>query len=163
MKPLAMVVCVADDGTIGKDGGLPWHLPEDLRHFKAVTMGHAIVMGRRTHASIGRALPGRRSIVVTRDPSYVAPGCEIAPSLERALELARETDDEPRVIGGSSLYAEALPSATRIFLTRWHRVAHGDVFFPLDALAEFETTERRMAETPDLEMCVLDRVRGLRA
>ena len=160
MKPLAMVVCVADDGTIGKDGGLPWHIPEDLRHFKAVTMGHAMIMGRKTHASIGRALPGRRTIVVTRDPAYSAQGCEVVSSLDRALELARETDEEPRIVGGSALYAEALPKTTRIYLTRLHRNGCGDVFFPLEALGDFETTEAKKGETPEVEMLVLDRVRG---
>jgi len=156
-----MVVCVANGGTIGKDGTLPWHLPEDLRHFKAVTMGHAMIMGRKTYASIGRALPGRRSVVVTRDRAFVAPGCDVCGSLAEALAAARTTDTEPRVIGGAALYLEALPLTTRLFLTRLHRDVEGDTFFPLSALGDFEVRETRRAETPDLEMSVLERVRGL--
>lgn len=163
MKPLAMVVCVANGGTIGKDGTLPWHLPEDLRHFKAVTMGHAMIMGRKTYASIGRALPGRRSLVVTRDRGFSAPGCDVFGSLDEAIAAARATDDEPRIIGGSSLYAEALAQTTRIYLTRLHRDVEGDTFFPLDALADFDLRETRKAETPDVEMQILERARGLHA
>jgi dihydrofolate reductase len=157
VKALSLVLCVADDGTIGKDGSLPWHLPEDLKHFKAVTKGHAIVMGRKTHASIGRPLPERRNIVVTRDRDYRAPGCEVVHSLDEALALAWSTDPEPCIIGGSSLYAEALPLATRIHLSRLHRNAGGDVFFPLESLSEFREVERRSAETPDLEFVTLER------
>ena len=162
MKPLAMVLCVADDGAIGKDGGLPWHLPEDLRHFKAMTIGHAIIMGRKTYETVKRPLPGRRNIVVTRDASYVAPGCEVVTSLDQSITLARDTDDEPRIIGGSVLYLDALPQVTRIYMTRLHRNVGGDTFFPLDALGDFEVTETTKAQTPDLEMLVMDRVRGRR-
>lgn len=163
MKPLAIVVCVAERGVIGKDGALPWRLPEDLAHFKAVTMGHAIVMGRKTHASIGRALPGRRNIVVTRDPTYAAPGCEVVGSLGEALAAARLTDAEPCVIGGASLYEEALPMTTKIHLSRLRREVDGDTFFPLAALDGFEVESRVPVETPDLEISVLVRKETARA
>ncbi len=143
MRPLALVVAVSENGVIGRDGGLPWHLPEDLRHFRRVTTGHAIVMGRRTWESIGRALPDRRSIVVTRTPGYVAPGADIAPSLEAALALAYATDPEPRVIGGGQLYAAALPLATRIYVTRVHRVVDGDTYFPALDEGEWVAAEKR--------------------
>lgn len=161
MEPLAMVVCAANGGVIGKDGTLPWHLPEDLRHFKAVTLGHTMIMGRKTYASIGRPLPGRRTVVVTRDRAFVAAGCEVAHSLSEAMEIARKTDGEPRLVGGSSLYREALPLATRIFLTRYHRDVEGDTTFPLDALGDFDVAERRAAETEGVEMLVLVRTRGI--
>src|SRR3954470_2467823 len=114
--PLALVVAIADGGVIGKDGTLPWRIPEDLQHFKAMTMGHAIIMGRKTHASIGRPLAGRRNIVVSRTADGFD-GCELARSLEAAIALARTTDPEPRIIGGVKLFEEALALATRIFLT----------------------------------------------
>ncbi len=157
MRSLALVVCVADDGSIGKAGALPWHIPEDLRHFRAKTLGHAVIMGRKTHASIGRALPGRRNLVVSRDPGFRAPGCEVAGSLDAALELAWAGDDEPRVIGGAALYAEALPRVTRVFLTRVHRDGQGDVFFPLASLAGFREVLRSPGETPEVEFLTLER------
>lgn len=146
MEPLAIVVAVAENGVIGRDGGLPWHLPEDLKHFRQVTTGHAILMGRRTWASIGRPLPQRRSIVVSGTPGFAPAGAEVAASLDEALRLARETDPEPRVIGGARLYAEALPRATRLFLTRVHRVADGDTRFPPLDLSEWREVERRDGE-----------------
>lgn len=157
---LTVVVAVADDGTIGHAGGLPWHLPEDLRHFKAATMGHAIIMGRKTWDSIGRALPGRRSIVVTRDRTWGAPGAERAASLAEALELARATDDDPHVIGGGAIYGEAMPLATRVLLTEVHRAPGGDVRFPAAALEAFREVERRRGESDELEFVVLQRDSG---
>jgi dihydrofolate reductase len=111
LPPLALIVAVARDGIIGRDGALPWHLPEDLRHFKRLTRGHAIVMGRRTFESIGRPLPERRNLVVSRTLAAPPPGVELFPSLDAALAAARTTDPEPFVIGGAALYAEALPRA----------------------------------------------------
>ncbi|HVJ94848.1 MAG TPA: dihydrofolate reductase [Labilithrix sp.] len=153
--PLAMVVAIADGGVIGKDNGLVWRLPEDMRHFKAVTMGHAIIMGRKTHASIGRALPRRRNIVVSRTASGFE-GCELARSLEEAITLARTTDEEPRIIGGAQIYAEALPLATRIFLTEVHRKVEGDAFFHLDRTGWRETS-RRAGESEGVEFVTLER------
>ena len=129
--PLAMVVAMNADRVIGVDGDLPWRIREDLRHFRRVTMGHAIIMGRRTHDSIGRPLPGRQNIVLTRQQGLVIPGCDVATSLAEAIAIARAAgDDEPRIIGGASLYAEALPLATRLILTEVHRQVDGDTHFP---------------------------------
>lgn len=158
MRGLAIVVAVSDAGIIGKDNALPWHIPEDLKHFRAVTTGHVIVMGRLTHASIGKALPGRTNVVVTRDPSAIAEGCEARTTLAEALELAWQTDDEPRVIGGARLYAEALPLATKIYLTEVHREVEGDVRFPSFDRSLFRETERRKGETPDVEFVTLERI-----
>lgn len=127
--PLGLVVAMARNRGIGLDGQLPWHLPEDLKRFKALTMGHALIMGRKTHESIGRPLPGRRNIVVTRSAASFA-GCETAASLEAAMTLARQTDAMPLVIGGSELYAQALPYATHLYLTRVDRDVEADTFFP---------------------------------
>ena len=152
---LAMVVAIGDGGVIGKDGELPWHIPEDMRHFKAVTMGHAIIMGRKTHASIGRPLKGRRNIVVSRTADGFE-GCELARSLEEAIAMARTSDDEPRIIGGAHLYEEALPLATRIFLTEVHRKVDGDAFFHLDR-SGWRETSRRPGESEGVEFVTLER------
>jgi dihydrofolate reductase len=126
---VALVVAVADNGTIGRDGALPWHLPDDLRRFKTITMGAPVVMGRRTYESIGRPLPGRHNIVVSRNPAWHAEGVTAVRDLPAALAAA---GDAPQVmiIGGAALYAEALPLAQRIYLTRVHAAVDGDVRFP---------------------------------
>jgi dihydrofolate reductase len=152
---LAIVVAIADDGLVGKGDELPWRIPEDMRHFKAMTMGHAIIMGRKTHASIGRPLAGRRNIVVSRTADGFE-GCEVARSLEEAIALARTTDEEPRIIGGAQIYEEALPLATRIFLTEVHGKHEGDTFFHLDR-SGWRETSRRAAETEGVEFVTLER------
>lgn len=154
-EPLALVVAIGDGGVIGKDNGLPWRLPEDMRHFKAMTMGHAIIMGRKTHASIGRPLPGRRNIVVSRSADAFE-GCDLARSLEDAITLARTTDPEPRIIGGAQLYEEAFPLATRIFLTEVHGTYDGDAFLHIDR-SGWRETSRRAAETEGVEFVTLER------
>jgi dihydrofolate reductase len=124
-----LVAAVAATGVIGKDGGLPWQLPEDLKHFKRLTLGHPVIMGRRTWESLGRALPGRDNIVVTSQPGYDAPGASVAGSLEAALALCA---GEPVafVIGGSRLFAEVLPIAAGLVLTEIQRDFPGDTWFP---------------------------------
>ena len=129
MSEIVLVAAVAENGVIGRDGALPWHLPADLAHFKRVTWGHPILMGRRTFAVIGRALPGRRNIVLTSNPNFVAPGVETAASLKQALSLAGDVP-QIMVIGGAELYRAALPLARRIYLTRVHARIEGDAFFP---------------------------------
>lgn len=155
LAPLALIVAVARNGVIGRAGTLPWHLSEDLRHFKQTTSGHAIIMGRRTYESIGRPLPKRRNIVVTRSGAPFE-GCETATSLPEAIALARETDDCPFIIGGASLYAEALPIATEVHLTRIDHDYEGDTFFASD-LSAFEETESRDGETDGVRFLVLRR------
>ena len=125
---------------IGRDNALPWRLPADLAHFKRVTMGRPIVMGRRTHESIGKALPGRENIVVTHNASFRAPGCTVVPSLEAAWRVAGDAD-EVCVIGGSSLFAETLPIADVIHLTEVEADVPGDTYFP-----EFDRSEWREKE-----------------
>ena len=143
---VTIIVACARGGVIGRDNGLPWHLPEDLRHFKATTTGHAILMGRKTFQSIGRVLPGRRTIVITRNPDWHFPGCERAGSLDEAIALAARpgpdaaiSTDEVFVVGGAQLYAQALPIADRIVLTEIDLAVDGDVFFP--ALSEGDWRE----------------------
>lgn len=130
MKPsITLVVAVADNGVIGRDNKMPWHLPADLAHFKLLTWGKPIVMGRRTYESIGRPLPGRTNVVVTRDPAWSRPGVTVAHSLDEALAAARSAP-EVMVIGGAQLYAEALPRAARIEYTQVHGAPEGDTHWP---------------------------------
>lgn len=146
---ISLVVAVAQNGVIGRDGGLPWRLSSDLKHFKALTMGRPIVMGRLTHESIGKALPGRQNIVITTDADYVAPGCDVVTSPEQAIAVAA-TQDEVMVIGGSHVYAAFLPLATRIHLTRVQAEVDGDAFFPELNPNEWQETSREEHAADDV-------------
>lgn len=126
---------------IGRDGRLPWHIPEDLKRFRALTMGHHIVMGRKTWESIGRPLPGRNMVVVTRDEGYAAAGCLVAHSLEEALELAGD-DPEVFVIGGAELYGKAFPLADRLYMTEVAAEVEGDTYLPAFDRAQWAETAR---------------------
>ena len=136
----SIVVAVARNGVIGRDNQLPWRLPDDLRYFKQVTQGHAVIMGRRTWQSIGKALPGRRNIVVTRDRAFEAPGCVVAHSLAEAWKAA-EGAEEACVIGGTSLFEETLPSADVIHLTEVEADVEGDTYFPPFDRGQWRETE----------------------
>ena len=127
-RQITIIAAMARNRAIGVDGRIPWHLPGELAHFKATTMGKPIVMGRKTWESIGRALPGRQNIVVSRDPGFTAPGCETAASFEKAVSLA--TGPEVMVIGGGELYARALPVADRMILTVVDCEPRADTWFP---------------------------------
>ena len=128
---LELIAAVAANGVIGKGGQLAWHLPDDLRHFKQLTIGHPILMGRRTYESIGRPLPGRRSIVIsTTLPEPPHPEVALARSLEEAIKLAADTPGPAFIIGGARLYAAALPRADVLHLTEIGDAVEGDVFFP---------------------------------
>jgi dihydrofolate reductase len=126
---VTLIVARARNGVIGASGGLPWRLPEDLAFFKRTTMGHPIVMGRKTWESIGRPLPGRRSIVVTRELSFAATGAEVVHSLDQAIRRCADTE-EIFVIGGAQLYTEALGGADRLLLTEIDADFDGDTFLP---------------------------------
>lgn len=127
-----VIVAAADLGrVIGRHNRLPWHLPSDLKRFRSVTMGRAVVMGRRTFESIGRALPGRSNVVISRDAAYRAEGCEMAPSLAAAIELGARHHDEVMIIGGAQVYDDALAVADRILLTVVHDRFEGDAWFPI--------------------------------
>lgn len=129
---VSLVAAVARNGVIGRDGAIPWHLPEDMARFRELTMGHAVVMGRRTWDSLPdrfRPLPGRRNVVVTRNPEWSAEGAERAGSLEDALALV-ERDEHVFVIGGAELYAAALPCADELLLTEVDLEVKGDAVFP---------------------------------
>ncbi len=155
---LALVAAVAKNGVIGKDGGLPWRLPEDLRHFKNVTTGHAMVMGRKTYDSIGRPLPNRRNLVVSRTEGLVLEGVEVFGDLEAALQAAWQTDDEPRVIGGGTIYAQAIERATTLYLTEVDREIEGDVQFPAFDRSLFREVSRTNGETEGVTFVRLERL-----
>jgi dihydrofolate reductase len=138
---VSIVVATDDHGGIGLGGGLPWHLPEDLKRFKALTMGKPIVMGRRTHDSIGRPLPGRHNIVISRQPGLRIEGCTVVDSLDAALAAAGPVP-EVVVIGGADVYRLALPGAETLYLTRVHADVGADTFFPALDAADWEEVAR---------------------
>jgi dihydrofolate reductase len=141
--PLSIVVAVAENGVIGVRNRLPWRLPADLQRFKELTLGRPIVMGRKTYESIGRPLPGRHNIVVSRQAALTIAGCTVVRSLDAALEAAGTTQDVA-LIGGAELYGQALPRVQTIHLTRVHARIEGDVLFPpLDAREWEEVTVGR--------------------
>ena len=128
--PLTFIVAVAKNGVMGKDGALPWDLPEDRAFFRDMTMGHAIIMGRRTWDERGAPLPGRRNIVVSRSGAVSGTGREVVPTIEEAIALARATDPDPIVVGGAEIFRLAFPYATRILYTAIDFDAPGDTFYP---------------------------------
>jgi dihydrofolate reductase len=132
MSIVTLVVARAENGVIGRDGKLPWHIPDDLKRFKALTMGSSMVMGRKTFDSLGRLLPGRQHIVVTRDPHWSAQGVDVAHDVAEALSVARE--ERVTVIGGAEIYGLFLPVADRAEVTEVHAEVEGDTFLdPFDA------------------------------
>jgi dihydrofolate reductase len=142
---LSLIVAVAENGVIGARGALPWRLPDELAHFKRTTLGKPVLMGRRTYESLGRPLPGRANVVVSRDPKFSTHGAQVARDLDEAIGM-HAAAPEQFVIGGASLYAEALPRAERIYLTRVHARPSGDVSFP--ELASGEWGESLVSEHP---------------
>lgn len=168
---LSLIVAAAENGVIGRDNKLPWHLPEDLKYFKRVTMGKPIVMGRKTFESIGRPLPGRTNIVITRNPDWQAEGVRALPTVEAALELAEEIAlidgaEELMVIGGAEIYRAALPLADRLYLTEVHAQVSGDALLPdIDWSCWRELGRERHAASDsnpyDYSFVVFDRVEGV--
>lgn len=127
----SLIVAMDERGGIGWEGKLPWRLPADLKRFRELTMGHYIIVGRKTFESIGKPLPGRNTIVVTRDKGFHAEGCQVSHSFEESLKLARDGgESEVFVCGGAEIYAQALDLADRIYLTRVHAEVEADTFFP---------------------------------
>ena len=159
---LTAVVAATENDVIGRNNGMPWHLPADLAHFKAITLGHPVLMGRKTYEAIGRPLPGRRNLVLSRSPDFAVPGVEVVHSLEAAIAAAGDVP-ELMVIGGAALYTLALPRTDRVHLTRLHMTLDGDAHFP--ALPESQWREvsrspRRPADERnacDMTFLVLER------
>ncbi len=160
MDPLSLIACFSRNRVIGRDGKLPWHYPEDLAHFKRVTAGHTLILGRKTWESIVMPLEGRRVIVLSRNPHYRAPGCDTAASLDEAIALARVGDSCPFICGGGELYKHAIPHVTLMFLTEIQREVEGDTFFPEFNEKEWREVERR--ESGELVFRRLERKGGQR-
>ena len=133
---LSIIVAMAKNRVIGADGGIPWHLPEELKRFKSLTLGHHLIMGRKTWESIGRLLPGRTTVIVTRQRGYRAPGAQVAHSLDEAI-AACGADDEIFVIGGAELYAQSLARAGRLYLTTVDAEVAGDTVMPEYAASDW--------------------------
>lgn len=162
-------MAVAENGVIGKENTLPWRLPEDLKYFKRITMGHPIVMGRLTFDSIGKPLPGRTNIVVTRQKSWEKEGVEVAHSLDDALNIGRNVVEDTgdinwlMLIGGANLYEQALPQCRRLYLTEVHADVEGDAFFPSIDRQQWKEISREFyaadeSNPYDYSFVVLDRV-----
>lgn len=149
-KRVVMVAAYAANRVIGDHGRIPWHLPEDFAHFKAVTLGHTLVMGRATYDSIGRPLPGRTTIVVTRDPDWSADGVLVAHSLPEALDLAAGLDGDIVIAGGGQIYEQAMPLATHQILTEVHQSPPGDAHYPAFDSGEWAETGRESREGFDI-------------
>jgi dihydrofolate reductase len=143
---VTLVAAVARNGVIGHDGGIPWRLPGEQAHFKTVTMGHVLVMGRRTYESIGRPLPGRTTVVVTRNPDWRPPGDPTdvltAPTVEAALQLGATLDEQVYVVGGEQVYSESLATADELLITEVDAEPRGDTFFPEVEWSQWVERER---------------------
>lgn len=142
---ISIIVAMAKNRVIGNQGQLPWYLPTDLRRFRQLTMGHPLLMGRQTFEAIGRPLPGRRTIVLSRNPAYQAAGCELAGDLNTALLMARGAE-ELFVCGGAQIYRQVLPLAERIYLTELAVAVEGDAFFPEVPEDDFQTRHSEQVE-----------------
>ncbi len=162
---VSAVVAASDNGVIGRDGGLPWHVSSDMKLFKEITMGKPVIMGRRTWDSLPRRpLPGRRNIIITRQAEFAAEGAQLARSVDEALGLCAG-EQEVSIIGGGQIYADAMPRTDRIYLTRIHLEAEGDTFLPDLPEEDWREVERRRfakGERDDaaFTLIVLDRVRA---
>lgn len=142
---ISIVVATAENGVIGIENRLPWRLSSDLKNFKKLTSGHAILMGRKTYESIGKPLPKRRNLVISRDPAYQAEGCEVFQSIEAAIEAAQaQNETEVFVIGGAQIYRQVLPKADKIYLTRVKAAVEGDAFFEIDHLDQWKEVDTQV-------------------
>ncbi len=167
---ISLIVAVAENGIIGRDGGLPWRLSSDLKTFRRLTMGKPMIMGRRTFASLGKPLDGRDNLVVTRDAGFASPGVEVFPALEPAIERARTLanergTDEIMMIGGADIYRQVLDTADRIYWTRVEASPDGDTVFPDFDRSRWRETAREVIPQGPKDDCAavlitLDRIRA---
>ncbi|PID44638.1 MAG: dihydrofolate reductase [Proteobacteria bacterium] len=167
---ISIIVAMSENRVIGRNNKLPWYLPNDLRYFKSVTMGKPVIMGRKTFESIGRPLPGRMNLVITRDEAWQAEGVTICHTIESAIEKAKSSaeitgEDEVMIIGGARIYRQTMPLATRVYLTKVHEEIDGDAFFDEVDWSEWEEVAREdfTAEPPnsyDYSFIVLEPKQG---
>ena len=163
-RPLSLIVACSQNGVIGVGGDLPWRIGADLKRFKQLTMGHAILMGRKTYDSLGRCLPGRTSIVISRNTGLEIPGAVTVGDMHQAVQAVDPDDSEPFVIGGGQVYRDALPWVQTVYLTRIMAEVEGDTFFPIDQLVEptWRLTQRQgplICEKSGIEYCFEDFLR----
>ncbi|MGY8985686.1 MAG: dihydrofolate reductase [Sphingomonadales bacterium] len=159
---ISFVVAVAENGVIGRGGNLPWNIPADLQYFKRITMGHPIIMGRKTYESIGKPLPGRTNIIITRNRGYVAKGCKVATSLQGGYDISALETDEAMIIGGAEIFRMAIKDVDRLYLTIVHSNPEGDVIFPeYNCAQDFNEIWREdhvaEGESPAFSFVTLDR------
>lgn len=159
---ISFIVAMDELKAIGKNNNLPWHLPEDLKFFKKVTMGHPIAMGRKTHESIGRPLPGRGNIIITRNPDFQSEGCTVFHSVADFVAYCRQSEEEIFVIGGAEIFKETFEFADRLYITNIHHEFEGDTFFPKFDEAKWElkslTKGIKDEKNPyDYEFCLYER------
>ena len=147
---ISLIVAMDEQRGIGVEGRLPWHLPADLKRFKSLTMGHHLIMGRKTYESIGVPLPGRTMIIVTRNPNYQPDGCMVARSLDTAIEFARMgMDNETFIIGGGDLFEQSIDLADRIYLSQVHATLPADVYFPEISSDDWQETKSELVPADD--------------
>ncbi|HSJ20505.1 MAG TPA: dihydrofolate reductase [Nocardioidaceae bacterium] len=158
-RRIVLVAAVADNGVIGQAGEIPWRIPEDMKHFREVTTGHPVLMGRVTYESIGRPLPGRTNIVITSDPAWAADGVRVAGSVREGLDLAREVGGDVMVIGGARVYEATMGVADVQVLTEVHQSPEGDTFYPAFDRSEWVETRREAHDGHDFVW--LERRRGV--
>jgi dihydrofolate reductase len=142
-----LIVAMAKNRVIGRGNAIPWDIPEEQQRFKKITMGHTLVMGRKTFESIGRPLPGRKTVIITRQENYTAKGCMVAKSLDEALELCRK-ESKVFISGGQQIYGQAMALADEIYLTTLEREVEGDIYFPRFQQEDFEVTFSETVEGP---------------
>ena len=159
---ISIIAAMSLNRVIGNNNTIPWHIPGEQHRFKQITWGHAIIMGRKTHESIGKPLPGRTNIIITRQKNYPAPGCIVVNSLEQALQSCPPHEDEAFIIGGEQIFQLALPITERMYLTTIQQQIKGDTFFPEISLAEFKQmrTEFIDAATP-YTFSIFERTSGI--
>lgn len=165
-RALSIIAAVADNGVIGNNNSLPWHIPDDLKYFKTITLGKPILMGRRTFDSLGRPLPGRPHLVISRNPDFTAAGVETFSSLDSAVRRGEQLAaaggvDEIMLIGGAQLFAQGFPRVSRLYLTEIHSLPDGDVFFPPFARSQWSEISRHTVgaagDIPAHDFVVLER------
>ena len=158
LLPLASIVAFAKKRVIGYQDDMPWHYPEDLRHFRRTTQGHAVVMGRTSYEVLGQPLPKRRNIIVTRNTAWQAEGVDVCHDLTSAIALARTDDDLPFILGGGDIYAQSMHLVTRMYLTEIDRDVPGDTFFPEFSEGDWQEIDRwQGTESPELLFRTLER------
>lgn len=148
MATISLIAAMAENRVIGKDGKMPWHIPGELQIFKKYTTGKILIIGRKTHESIGKVLPNRTTIIVTRNPSYVVDGAHVVHSLDEALTLAKKLGGDVMIGGGGNLYAQTISKADFVYLTEIHKAFDGDTYFPTWTDDEFSEISREKISAP---------------